>query len=69
VKVYRWRDIEKGKLSPAQLSAGDLWAAREVLRLTLRDRSERLGEPDLDAAPSERCRRRPPHGSSGDDSV
>jgi len=44
MKVHRWRDIEKGKLTAAQLAVGDRWVEKEVVRLTLRELREQLGK-------------------------
>jgi hypothetical protein len=50
MKVHRWRDVEKGKLSPAQLAAGDRWVEKEIVRLTLRDLRQQLGKTQEDVA-------------------
>ena len=47
MKVHRWRDIEKGKLTAAQLAAGDRWVEKEIVRLTLRELRERLGKTQV----------------------
>jgi hypothetical protein len=50
MKVHRWRDIEKGKLTPAQLAAGDRWVEKEIVSLTLRDLRQQLGRTQEDVA-------------------
>lgn len=50
MKVHRWRDIEKGKLTAAQLAAGDRWVEKEIVRLTLRQLREQLGKTQGDLA-------------------
>jgi predicted transcriptional regulator len=50
MKVHRWRDIEKGKLTAAQIAAGDRWVEKEVVRLTLRELREQLGKTQGDLA-------------------
>ncbi len=50
MKVHRWRDVEKGKLSAAQLAAGDRWVEKELVRLTLRELREQLGKTQEDLA-------------------
>jgi len=47
MKVHRWRDIEKGKLTAAQLAAGDRWVEKEIVRLTLRELREQLGKTQV----------------------
>jgi hypothetical protein len=50
MKIHRWRDIEKGKLTAAQIAAGDHWVERELMRLTLRELREQLGKTQGDLA-------------------
>lgn len=50
MRVHRWRDIEKGKLTAAQLAAGDRWVEKEIVRLTLRELREQLGKTQGDLA-------------------
>ena len=50
MKIHRWRDIEKGKLTAAQIAAGDRWVEKELMRLTLRELREQLGKTQGDLA-------------------
>ncbi len=50
MKVHRWRDVEKGKLTAAQLAAGDRWVEKEIVRLTLRELREQLGKTQGEVA-------------------
>ena len=48
--MHRWRDIEKGKLTPEQVAAGDRWVEERILQMNLRDLRQALGKTQQDVA-------------------
>ena len=50
MRVHRWRDIEKGKLTAEQIAAGDRWVEEQILEMSLRDLRQALGKTQQDVA-------------------
>lgn len=50
MRVYRWKDIEKGKLTPEQVVAGDRWVEERLLEMSLNDLRKALGKTQSEVA-------------------
>jgi hypothetical protein len=50
MRIHRWKDIEKGKLSADEIAQGDRWVEEQVVELNLQELRKALGKTQSDVA-------------------
>jgi len=50
MRVHKWKDVRKRKLTPEQMAENDRWVRAEILEMNLRALRELTGKTQVDVA-------------------